>query len=414
VKAENISYVMKNSNYSFAKLLAVGFIIVCTSIAWGLLAAALVHRTDQAAGALNNAVEAGWGNPLVQPHPWAWYDSPTGKDGREAINPESSQVTVHLLSNPKQKGLLWFRTYNVEFAGTYEIANPTPIEQMIYVAFQLPRNTGGCYDVSFVLGDRTHIVNPSENGVLTDAIIVPAGGSRPLKVGFKTRGLDQWSYNFENGNRIRNFGLTMSTDFREINFPSGTGSPTKATPTETGWQLEWKYPDVIGAQAIGMSMPDVLNPGPVAGRVTFYAPVSLLFFATVLLVLGMARNATFHPMNFFFVAAGFFSFHLLFAYLVDVLPLHASFLIAAGVSLLLVCGYIYAFAGRTLSLWAVGAQFAYMVLFSYSFFIDGYSGLTIAIGSVLTLAFLMVTTAKIDWSTKFNRNPVTPPPIPAQ
>jgi inner membrane protein involved in colicin E2 resistance len=128
----------------------------------------------------------------------------------------------------------------------------------------------------------------------------------------------------------------------------------------------------------------------------------------------MARNAPFHPMNFFFVAAGFFSFHLLFAYLVDVLPLHASFLIAAGVSLLLVCGYIYAFAGRTLSLWAVGAQFAYMVLFSYSFFIDGYSGLTIAIGSVLTLAFLMVTTAKIDWSTKFNRNPVTPPPIPAQ
>jgi len=116
-------------------------------------------------------------------------------------------------------------------------------------------------------------------------------------------------------------------------------------------------------------------------------------------------------MNFFFIAAGFFSFHLLFAYLVDVLPLHASFLIAAGVSLLLVCGYVYAFAGRTLSLWAVGAQFAYMVLFSYSFFIDGYSGLTIAIGSVLTLAFLMITTAKIDWSKRFARNPVAPPPV---
>jgi hypothetical protein len=74
---------------------------------------------------------------------------------KKRINPESSQVTVRLLSNPKQKGLLWFRTYDVAFAGAYEIANPTPIELMIYVSFQLPQNTGGCYDVSFVLGDRT-------------------------------------------------------------------------------------------------------------------------------------------------------------------------------------------------------------------------------------------------------------------
>jgi inner membrane protein involved in colicin E2 resistance len=98
---------------------------------------------------------------------------------------------------------------------------------------------------------------------------------------------------------------------------------------------------------------------------------------------------------------------------VDVLSLHASFLIAAGVSLLLVSGYIHGFAGRALSLWAIGAQIAYMVLFSYSFFIEGYSGLTIAIGSVLTLAFLMVKTAKIDWSQKFGHHPVTPPPISA-
>jgi hypothetical protein len=151
--------------------------------------------------------------------------SPT--DGRKTINPESSRVTIHLLSNPKQKGLLWFRTYDVDFAGVYEIANPAPIEQMIYVSFQLPHNTGGCYDVSFVLGDRTDIVNPSGNGVLSGAIMVPAAKSQTLKVAFKTRGLDQWSYDFQNGNRVRNFVLTMSTDFREINFPVGTGSPTQ-------------------------------------------------------------------------------------------------------------------------------------------------------------------------------------------
>jgi Inner membrane protein CreD len=405
---------MKNLNYSFSKLLAVGFIIICTSAAWALLGTALVFRTNQAGTSLNDAVQAGWGAPLAQVHPDAWYDSPTEKNGRKTIGPDRTQVTVHLSSNPKQKGLLWFRTYNVEFAGVYEIVNPTPIGQMMYVAFQLPHNSAGCYDVSFVLGDRTDLVNPSENGILSDAVLVPAGQSRTLKVAFKTRGLDQWSYDFRDRNRIHNFVLNLRTDFREINFPAGTGSPTQATKTDTGWELEWNYPDVIGAQAIGMSMPDVLNPGPVAERVSFYAPVSLLFFATVLLVVAMARNTPLHPMNFFFVSAGFFSFHLLFAYLLDVLPLHASFLTAAGVSLLLVGGYIYGFAGRTLSLWAIGAQIAYMVLFSYSFFIEGYSGLTITVGSVLTLAFLMATTAKIDWAQKFKRQPATPPPLAAE
>jgi hypothetical protein len=117
---------MKSSNYSFLKLLAIAFIMVCTSAGWVLLGLALVFRTNAANGTLNDAVQAGWGGPIAQAHPYAWYDSPTGKDGRKTINPESSRVSVHLQSNPKQKGLLWFRTYEVDFAGVYQIANPTP------------------------------------------------------------------------------------------------------------------------------------------------------------------------------------------------------------------------------------------------------------------------------------------------
>jgi len=35
------------------------------------------------------------------------------------------------------------------------------------------------------------------------------------------------------------------------------------------------------------------------------------------------------------------------------------------------------------------AQFAYMILFSYSFFFEGLTGLTITIGAIVTLALLM-------------------------
>ena len=50
-----------------------------------------------------------------------------------------------------------------------------------------------------------------------------------------------------------------------------------------------------------------------------------------------------------------------------------------------------------------------MVLFSYSFFFDGLSGLTITLGAIVTLAILMVATAKVNWSEKFTRKA---PPIP--
>jgi len=45
------------------------------------------------------------------------------------------------------------------------------------------------------------------------------------------------------------------------------------------------------------------------------------------------------------------------------------------------------------------AHFAYMVLFSYSFFFRGLTGITITVGSILTLALLMTFTAKVNWET---------------
>ncbi len=114
-------------------------------------------------------------------------------------------------------------------------------------------------------------------------------------------------------------------------------------------------------------------------------------------------------MNYFFLAAGCFAFQLLFAYSVDLIPLHLAFAISAAVSLALVSGYLYAVAGRTFGALAAVAQFTYMVLFSYSFFFEGLTGLTITIGAIATLAILMVTTARINWATKFTS---VPPPLP--
>ena len=63
---------------------------------------------------------------------------------------------------------------------------------------------------------------------------------------------------------------------------------------------------------------------------------------------------------------------------------------------------------------AAPAQVAYMVLFSYSFFFDGLTGLTITIGAIATLALLMIATAKVNWAEKFSASKtVLPPKLPS-
>jgi hypothetical protein len=47
------------------------------------------------------------------------------------------------------------------------------------------------------------------------------------------------------------------------------------------------------------------------------------------------------------------------------------------------------------------AQVIYLVGFSYAFFIEGFTGLAVTIGSVITLFVVMQMTARINWSERF-------------
>jgi hypothetical protein len=51
------------------------------------------------------------------------------------------------------------------------------------------------------------------------------------------------------------------------------------------------------------------------------------------------------------------------------------------------------------------AQLIYLVLFSYAFFFEGFTGLAITIGAILTLFVVMQMTGRIQWMEKFARSP---------
>ena len=141
---------------------------------------------------------------------------------------------------------------------------------------------------------------------------------------------------------------------------------------------------------------------PFAARVTFFAPVSLLFFLAVMVMLGVTSGPSLHPMHYWFIAAAFFAFHLLIAYLVDHVNVHAAFAAGALVSLALVASYLRAVAGmRGALVTAAAAQAVFLVLFSYAFFFEGFTGLTITLGAIITLFVLMQMTAHVAWDEVF-------------
>ena len=165
----------------------------------------------------------------------------------------------------------------------------------------------------------------------------------------------------------------------------------------------------MGTKAIGVVLPEKLNPGPLAAKLTFFAPVALLFFFFVAGMLLAARGRSIHPMNYFLLACAFFAFHLLFAYLIDHVAVGPAFAAASLVSVALVVSYARLFVGWRSAVLEVGLpQLVYLVLFSFTFFWHGYTGLAITVGAILTLFVIMQLTGRTDWERGLARQVPVP------
>lgn len=409
-----------------SRLSAVAFVFVCTAVAWLVLGGSVVERTGETDQRLAKEVAALWGGRHSQAAPTAWYtqwrdvkEDVEEKDAsgrsvtrtvtrkveeRVGVPLTSSRVAVGFDLDQRRKGLLWYDTYGVTFSGRYRFQAPEGIRDAVQVQLAFP-STEAIYDgFSFrVNGHEAQRVSDLSKGIVIPVAVAP-GGEVLAEVSYRSRGLGEWTYAFagEGIAQVRDFRLEMTTDFDRIDFPAGTLSPTTLVPEGEGRRLVWSFESLVTGQRIGMDPPDRLNPGPLAARITFFAPVGLLFFVTVTVILGLIRGRSLHPMHYFFISAAFFAFHLLLAYLVDHLDIHAAFAIAAAVSVFLVTSYLRLVVGLRAALLEAGlAQVVFLVLFSYAFFFEGYTGLTVTVGAVLTLFVLMQITGRVEWERVF-------------
>lgn len=413
----------------FKRIAAIAFIFVCASVAWAVLGATVFSRSYSAQSGLKGRVISTWGAPQEQKPPSAAYDdvivstAVTEEAGRKVTRTAtetvsrplaltSSRIHVDFELDPRRKGLLWYNTYKVAFAGAYTFRNDGAAERLVTFTLPLP-SAQAIYDslVMTVDGAPVEVANRSNSAI--GAARVAPGKTARLNVSYRSQGLDSWRYSFGGEvAQVRDFELSATTNFRGVDFAENTLSPTTKRETPRGWELTWVYRNLVSGFQIGIDMPEKLQPGPLAGQISFFAPVSLFFFFFLMFILTTLRRIELHPMNYFFLAAAFFSFHLLLAYLVDHISIHAAFAICSAVSIFLVVTYLRLVTGARFALVEAGlAQVVYLVLFSYAFFLKGFTGLAVTIGSILTLFVVMQMTGRIRWAERFNQKPSEPAPV---
>jgi len=382
------------------RLIGIIFIFGCVTLAWMILGSSVDFRTEHGYESLGRQVETLWGTPHLQRAPRV---SLIGRDERP-VALDSSEINVDLQLEHRRKGLLWYPTYKVNFDGRYAFRNPLSEPATATITYQFP-SSDAIYDGFLLRINETEIPPDGGNGESIQASVQLAPNeATTVHVTYDSRGLEEWRYSFGEGiSTVKDFTLIVETDFDAYDFPARTISASSKEETPQGRRLEWAFNNLVSDFDVGVRMPQKRNPGPLASRMSFFAPVSLLFFFTVLVVLGAVLKVDLHPMHYFFLGASFFAFHLLFAYLVDHVVLELSFISAAVVSMGLVVSYLWRVVGWRFALREAGlSQLLFLVFFSYAFFFEGYTGLVVTVGAIATLAALMQITAKVDWNEVFS------------
>jgi len=417
-----------------AHLIALTLVFGATSVAWLLFAAVMASRTSHLEDSLQGDVAELWGQPMVQEapriarHTWreeTRQEAVTGPDGQpvydangtprtvqrvvrvdatERLPLDRTHLDVTLGHDPRRKGLIWFSLYDVGVDGTWSFTQHPTQGGDVTITFPFPQADGIYDDFRFEVDGQPVETSPA-NGQAAHRLYVAAGEQVDLRVAYDSRGRDEWTYRPVDGwqtGEVRDFVMNLHTDFADIDYPGRTMSPSTRQQGDEGWDLTWTFERLITGQGMGMVTPQRVQAGELGARLSLSAPISLGLFMVWVSILGLLRGVEIHPVNHAFVAAAFFSFHLLFGYTADHLPVEWAFALSSTVSVLLTVSYLRLVAGpRFAVVQAGGAQLLYQVGFGAAHFFDGMTGLTLTVLLVGTLFLLMQRTGHIRWAEVF-------------
>ncbi len=162
------------------RIAAITFIFLCTAFAWAILGATIFQRTYDSDSQSGTRVESTWGAPQNQTPPIASFEefvpkktvkTENGKTVETVVQEkftrelplESSRLNADLNLEHRQKGLLWYSTYKVGFAGAYAFRNTSDKEQDVTFALYFPTAQAIYDDLVFTVDDAPLTLKNEKN-----------------------------------------------------------------------------------------------------------------------------------------------------------------------------------------------------------------------------------------------------------
>ncbi len=344
------------------------------TLAWLGLAQQLSERHSAVDFQLKSEVRGLWGQTHFQ-------RGPSVKNDEDYLEILEAEVEANLQLSHRQKGMLWYSTYLVDFRGRYTVAPgatcfefPLPVKQGMFSEFKVTVNG---QEADWKRG--------------TDSISLQLpNDTETIDVSYRGQGLDRWAYEFVGDSSVRNLNLVVKTDFHDYDFPDGSLSAINQEQTQNGAELTWVYRELLTGGVVAVEVPQVDNPGPKQISICRYAPGGLALFLIMLTLMSSSLGHQIEDVQIVFCTLGYFGFHALLIYLADHLGLIWALVIASGASFLLVQSYLARLWGLEFVLRVgIWIQALYLVGYSMAFLNSTTRGLLLISLVLLTLAVVM-------------------------
>jgi len=277
------------------KIIAIVFIFMMTAIAWMILGGANSVRTKTLSNSLKTQVANLYGGKLNIESPKCF--SRITKHKEETVNNTiriveyfennyheliNSDIKIDVYLDQRKKGNMWFPTFKAEFKGEYifQIDESSKDDLFIYSTLN---SSDAIYNNLYLKINNEDIDNVLPLINKQEIPVIPLSDNTvKLMVSYSATGMEDLYYLITTERnaiaQINNFKLVLSTDFDLYDFPSNMMSPTTINKTDNRNELIWELNKTITGKNIGLLIPNKLNPGEIITRVSFFAPVSLLFF----------------------------------------------------------------------------------------------------------------------------------------
>lgn len=321
----------------------------------------------------------------------------------ESLGFQSQVINLKIQKTIRQKGLLIFPGYELDFVGSFIIKNTKSFSETLYFHLNLPQFAGNISDIKVELNGK-----PFERDTnLADGVDwsgnLASGEEQEIKIFYKARGTGGFNYSLANEKlEIKELVVNLDTDFTDYTIPDLAMVPTTANEAANQVKLNWNSKNLITGQNISLHFDIPGNYGKVASKLFFYSPLALLLFLTMLLLFTIAKQISLHPMHYLFFVASFCIFYLLGSYLIS----YMSILLGILASLLVSTGIMVYYAkliqkGQFLVGLISVSSLIFQWFFSAAFFFPEHTGLLITVASIFAFIGLLKATADVDWENKF-------------